>query len=159
MPAVEGDALLIGIGTFGIGTAGFSAVAASLRTESKRWSPAHSLRVRAIVSTSLNVAFESVIPVIAVLATGNMHSGLVIASLITGVYGLTIVGLRTPQWIRAGGMRNRSMLIALPMGYISVALYFLNAIVFASVAVYAMGLSLQLLVAAISFYGLIAETT
>jgi len=159
MPAVEGDALLIGIGTFGIGTAGFSAVAAGLRSESERWTPAHSLRVRAIVSTSLNVAFESVIPVIAVLAMGNMHSGLVIASLVTGIYGLVIVGLRTPQWVRAGGIRKRSMLVALPMGYLSVVLYFLNAFVFASVAVYAMGLSLQLLVAAISFYGLIAETT
>jgi hypothetical protein len=71
-----GDALLIGIGTFGIGTAGFAAVAASLRSGSKRWTPVHSLRVRAIVSTSFNVAFESVVPLIAALVLGDLRSAL-----------------------------------------------------------------------------------
>src|SRR5260370_29980483 len=86
MPPMEGDALLVGIGTFGIGTAGFASVAASLRSESKPWTPAHLLRVRVIVSTSFNVAFESVVPLIAALILGNMHSALVVASLVTRIY-------------------------------------------------------------------------
>lgn len=46
-------------------------MAASLRSESKLWTPAHSLRVRVIVSTSFNVAFESVVPLIAALILGS----------------------------------------------------------------------------------------
>lgn len=76
MPPVEGRHTAHRDRHIRIGTAGFAAAVASLRSDSKRWTPAHSLRVRAIVSTSLNVAFESVLPLIAamILRDGGLPS-------------------------------------------------------------------------------------
>jgi len=159
MPAMEGDALLIGIGTFAIGTAGFAAVAASLRSESKRWSPTHSLRVKAIVSTSFNVAFESVIPLIAALILRDVHSALLVASLITGTYALCVVAIRGRQFVQTSAFRMRSGQMMVATGVLSVVLYFLNGFVFVSVGVYALALCFQLATAAVSFYSLIADTT
>ncbi len=159
MPPMQGDALLIGIGTFGIGTAGFAAVAASLRSESKRWTPVHSLRVRAIVSTSFNVAFESVIPLIAALILGDVHSGLLVASLVTGTYALCVVAIRGRQFVLTRAFRLRSGQVMVATGVLSVALFLLNAFFFVSVGVYALALCFQLGTAAVSFYSLIADTT
>ncbi len=151
MPPMEGDALLIGIGTFGIGTAGFAAVAASLRSESKLWTPAHSLRVRVIVSTSFNVAFESVVPLIAALILGN--------SLVTGIYVLWIVAFRGWQVMHTRAIRLRPAQVMVGTGVLSLALFLLNAALFASVGVYALAMCFQLGTAAVSFYSLIADTT
>jgi hypothetical protein len=159
MPQVDGDALLIGIGTFGIGTAGFAAVAASLRSESQRWTPVHSIRVRAIVSTSFNVAFESVIPVIASLILHDIHSALVVASLITGTYALGVVAVRGRQFVQTRAFRLRSGQVMVVTGVTSTTLFVLNAFFFASVGVYALALCFQLATAAVSFYSLIADTT
>jgi hypothetical protein len=159
MPPVEGDALLIGIGTFGIGTAGFAAVAASLRTESKRWTPVHSIRVRAIVSTSFNVVFESVVPLIAVLIIGDIRSAMVVASLITGTYALGVISIRGRQFVQTGAFRLRSGQVMVATGVMSTTLFLLNAVFFASVGVYALALCFQLATAAVSFYSLIADTT
>jgi hypothetical protein len=56
--------------------------------------PPVSLRVRAIVSPRFNVAFESGVPLIAALVLGDLHSALLVASLVTGTYALGIVSLR-----------------------------------------------------------------
>jgi len=159
MQPMEGDALLVGIGTFGIGTAGFAAVAAGLRSESQRWTPVHSLRVRAIVSTSFNVAFESVVPLIAALILNDVHSALQIASLVTGAYALVVVALRLRQFIQTGAYRLRSGQLMVITGVMSVTLFLLNGFFFAAVGVYALALCFQLATAAVSFYSLIAETT
>jgi hypothetical protein len=159
MPPMEGEALLVGIGTFGIGTAGFAAVAASLRSESKLWTPAHSLRVRVIVSTSFNVAFESVVPLIAALILGNMHSALVVASLVTGIYVLWIVAFRGWQVVHTRAIRLRPAQVMVGTGVLSLALFLLNAAIFVSVGVYALAMCFQLGTAAVSFYSLIADTT
>ena len=159
MPPVEGDALLIGIGTFGIGTAGFAAVAASLRSESKRWTPVHSVRVRAIVSTSFNVAFESVVPLIATLIIRDIHSALVVASLVTGTYALGVIAIRGRQFVQLRAYRLRSGQVMVATGVTSTALFLLNGFFLASVGVYALALCFQLGTAAVSFYSLIADTT
>ncbi|HVC75390.1 MAG TPA: hypothetical protein VND96_02615 [Candidatus Micrarchaeaceae archaeon] len=156
---MQGDALLIGIGTFGIGTAGFAAVAASLRSESKLWTPVHSIRVRAIVSTSFNVAFESVVPLIAALMLGDIHSALVVASLVTGTYALCVITIRGRQFVQTRAIRLRSGQMMVVSGVTSTTLFLLNAFFFASVGVYALALCFQLLTAAVSFYSLIADTT
>jgi hypothetical protein len=159
MPPMEGEALLVGIGTFGIGTAGFAAVAASLRSESKRWTPVHSLRVRAIVSTSFNVAFESVVPLIAALILGGTHSGLLVASLVTGTYALGIITIRGWQFVQSRAIRLRSGQVMVATGILATTLFWLNAFFFVSVGVYALALCFQLATAAVSFYSLIADTT
>lgn len=156
---MDGDALLIGIGTFGIGTAGFAAVAASLRSESTRWTPIHSIRVRAIVSTSFNVAFESVVPLIAALIIRDVHSALVVASLVTGTYALGVIAIRGRQFVQTRAIRLRSGQLMVITGATSTALFLLNAIMFGSVGVYALALCFQLATAAVSFYSLIADTT
>lgn len=159
MPPMEGEALLVGIGTFGIGTAGFAAVAASMRSESNRWTPVHSLRVRAIVSTSFNVAFESVVPLIAVLILGDIRIALVVASLVTGTYALGIITIRGRQFVQTRAFRLRSGQVMVVTGVTATALFLLNAIFFASAGVYALALCFQLATAAVSFYSLIADTT
>ena len=156
---MDGEALLIGIGTFGIGTAGFAAVAASLRSESKLWTPVHSIRVRAIVSTSFNVAFESVVPVIAALIIPDFHLALVVASLITGIYALGVITIRGRQFVRLRAFRLRSGQVMVATGVTSTLLFLLNAVLFASIGIYALALCFQLATAAVSFYSLIAETT
>jgi hypothetical protein len=156
---MEGEALLIGIGTFGIGTAGFAAVAASLRSESKLWTPAHSLRVRVIVSTSFNVAFESVVPLIAALILGGGHSAVQVASLVTGIYVLCIVALRGRQILQTRAIRLRPAQVMVVTGLLSVSLFLLNAVLFVSIGVYALAMCFQLGTAAVSFYSLVADTT
>lgn len=156
--AVEGEALLIGIGTFAIGVAGFSAVAASLRQGAPAWTPAHSLRVRAIVSTSFNVAFESIVPLIAVSALGDPFAAVRLAGLLTGTYALAVVLLRLRQILVGGLYRTRSVQILMVLGPLSTVLFFVSALV-PSIAVYALGLCVQLGVAAFSFYSLVATTT
>ena len=156
---MQGEALLIGIGTFAIGVAGFSAVAASLRQDAPAWTPGHSLRVRAIVSTSFNVAFESVVPLIAVSALGDPYAAVRVASLLTGTYALAVVLLRARQILVIGAYRTRSVQILIVLGPLSVVLFFVSALVPTSIAVYALALCVQLGVAAFSFYSLIATTT
>jgi len=115
--------------------------------------------VRAIVSTSFNVAFESVVPLIAALILGDLHSALMIASLVTGTYALCIVALRGRQFLQTGAFRLRSGQVMLATGVFSVTLFLLNAFFFVSVGVYALALCFQLATAAVSFYSLIADTT
>ena len=156
---MEGEALLIGIGTFAIGVAGFSAVAASLRHGAPAWTPGHSLRVRAIVSTSFNVAFESVVPLIAVAALGDPIAAVRVASILTATYALAVVLLRLRQILAMGAYRARSVQILMILGPLSVTLFLISALVPVSIAAYALALCVQLGVAAFSFYSLIATTT
>lgn len=94
---MEGEALIVGIGTFAIGVAGFAAVAAGLRRDAPRRTQLHSLRVRAIVPTSLNVAFENVLSLIANWALGDPHGAVRLASVITGAYAF---GVGRGVWVR-----------------------------------------------------------
>lgn len=149
----------MGIGTFAIGVAGFSAVAASLRQGAPNWTAGHSFRVRAIVSTSFNVAFESILPLIAVSALRDPRQAVLVASLVTGTYALAVVSLRTRQMLRTGVARTRSVQVMMVLGPLSTVLFFASAIAATSIAVYALALCIQLGVAAVSFYSLISTTT
>jgi len=65
MAGMPGDALLIGIAQLAIVVAGFTAISATLLPGGSKWTPAQGIRLRTIVSTSFNVAFESLLPLIA----------------------------------------------------------------------------------------------
>jgi hypothetical protein len=115
--------------------------------------------VRVIVSTSFNVAFESVVPLIAALILGGGHSAVQVASLVTGIYVLCIVALRGRQILQTRAIRLRPAQVMVVTGLLSVSLFLLNAVLFVSIGVYALAMCFQLGTAAVSFYSLIADTT
>ena len=100
--------------------------------------------------------FEALALLIAYLWLGDTHSALVVASAGVTVYATGIVVYRGRQFVRAGGYRTRSSLVLFAAGPTATLLFAANALVFASVAVYALALCVQLSVAVISFYTLVS---
>jgi hypothetical protein len=136
--------------------AGFAAIAPGSAPDAAHWDAGHRIRLRAIVSTSFNVVFESLLPVVLYPAVADERLSLVIASGLVFIYLLFIVVTRLRQMIRAGSLRSRRTLLLIAGGLISTALFGLNALLFASLTVYALALCVQLSVAAVSFYTLLA---
>lgn len=153
---MPGEALLIGIATVAVVVAGFAAIAPSPGLDASQWSAGQRIRRRAIVSTSFNVTFESLLPAVLYPAIGDERTTLVVASGLVFVYALFIITTRLRQMIRAGSIRGRSTQMLIAAGFVATALFGLNALVFASLTVYALALCIQLSVAAISFYTLLA---
>jgi hypothetical protein len=153
MPA---EALLLAIATLAVVVAGFTGVTSSLVPPGGSWHPAMRIRQRAIVSTSFNVMFEALAPSIAFAWLGDVHAALVVASAGVAVYATGIVTWRARQFIRAGAYRNRSMLVLFALGPTATLLFWANAVVAGSVAVYALALCIQLSVAVVSFYTLVS---
>jgi len=154
---VAGEALLIGIATISVVVAGFAAIAPGIAPDASQWTAGHRIRLRAIVSTSFNVTFESLLPAVLYPAIGDERTTLVVASGLVFVYLLFIVGLRLRQMIRAGNIRNARTVALMSAGFVATALFGLNAVVFGSLTVYALALCIQLSVAALSFYSLLAD--
>jgi hypothetical protein len=153
---MPGEALLIGIATIAVVVAGFAAIAPGSAPDASRWTAGHRIRLRAIVSTSFNVTFESLLPVVLFPAIADGRQTLVISSALVFMYLLFIVAVRLTQIIRAGAFRSRSTQITIAGGLASTSLFGLNALLFASLTVYALALCIQLSVSAISFYSLLA---
>jgi hypothetical protein len=147
---------LIGIATVSVVVAGFAAIAPGSGPDGSQWTAGQRIRRRAIVSTSFNVTFESLLPVVLYPAIADERATLVIASGLVFIYLLFIVATRLRQMIRAGGLRTRTSQVLIAGGLLATTLFGLNALLFASVTVYALGLLVQLSVAAISFYTLLA---
>ena len=156
---MPGEVLLVGIATIAVAIAGFTAVTSTLVPPGGTWSPAMRLRQRAIVSTSFNVAFESLAPVIVFAWLDDMHASLVVASLLVAIYTTWIVVYRGRQFVRAGAYRSVPGLMLFSAGPIATLLFWANAIVFASLAVFALALLIQLSVAVISFYTLVTAAS
>ena len=136
-----------------VAVAGFTAVTSTLVPPGGAWPPAMRIRQRAIVSTSFNVVFESSI---IFAANGDPRSSVVAASAGVAVYVTGIVVWRGRQLFRAGGALTRSAIILLALGPTAALLFAANAVVFGSIAVYALALCVQLSVAVVSFYSLIS---
>lgn len=153
---MPGEPLLLGIATIAVVVAGFTAVTANLVPPEGAWPPGMRLRQKAIVSTSFNVMFEALAPSIAFAASGDERTALTVVSALAAVYATGIVTWRGRQFLRAGGLRSRSTVVLYTLGPIATALFWATAIVFTSVAVYALALCVQLSVAVVSFYSLVA---
>lgn len=153
---MPGEALLIGIATVAVVVAGFAAIAPSPGPDAGQWTPVQRIRRRAIVSTSFNVTFEGLLPAVLYPAVGDERMTLVIASGLVFVYLLLVIATRFRQMVRAGALRARASQITVAGGFVATALFGLNAVVFASITVYALALCIQLSVAAVSFYTLLA---
>jgi hypothetical protein len=153
---MPGEPLLLEIAALAVVVAGFAAVTAVLVPPGGSWHPAMRIRQRAVVSTSFNVMFEALAPSIVFAWLGDAHAALVVASAGVAVYATGIVIWRSRQFLRAGGPRTRTTMVLFTLGPTAALLFWANALVFASVAVYALALCIQLSVAAVSFYSLVS---
>ena len=87
------------------------------------------------------------------------HDGtgtLAVASAGVALYATGIVIWRGRQMRRAGGFRTRTAVALFVLGPTATLLFWANAFVFVSVAVYALALCVQLSVAVVSFYSLVS---
>jgi len=153
---MPGEALLIGIATIAVVVAGFAAIAPALASDRAAWTIGQRYRLRAIVSTSFNVTFESLLPAVLFPALDDVRTTLVVASALVFWYALFVIVVRTRQVVRAGMPWVPWTRFVAASGITATALFGLNALFFASLTVYALALCLQLSVAAISFYSLAA---
>lgn len=153
---MEGEGLLVGIATVAVVVAGFAAIAPGMSPDAAGWTAGHRLRLRAIVSTGFNVTFESLLPVVLFPALGSERASLVLASALVFAYLLLVILIRARQMLRAGALRSRPAQIMIVAGPAATALFGLNALVFASMTAYGLALMIQLSVAALSFYSLLA---
>lgn len=153
---MTGEALLIGIATVAVVVAGFAAIAPGIAPDASHWTTGHRIRLRAIVSTSFNVTFEALLPAVLFPALADERSTLVLASGLVFAYLVFVIGIRTVQLLRADALRGLPARLTVIAGVAATALFGLNALVFVSLTAYGLGLLLQLSVAAISFYMLLA---
>ena len=159
MSRVPSEALLLGIAQIAVVMAGFTAVTAALTPPGGSWSPDQRIRQRAIVSTSFNVVFESLLPVIAFAWFGDARTALVLSSVVVALYATWVVAMRARQFLKTDAFRTRSGQLLFVLGPLACLLFAANAIMFASVAVYAGALCVQLSVAVISFYSVVAAAS
>jgi hypothetical protein len=153
---MPGEALLIGIATVAVVIAGFAGIAPGMTSDRLPWSAAQRYRVRAIVSTSFNVTFESLLPVVLYPALAGERPTLVLSSALVFAYAVFVISVRARQLRQTGALRTRWAQVATAEGITATALFGLNALLFMSLTVYALALCIQLSVAAISFYSLVA---
>lgn len=153
---MPGEVLLLGIASIAAVIAGFTGVTSTLVPPGGTWAPAMRIRQRAIVSTSFNVMFEALALPIAFAGIGEERTSIVVASAGVAIYATGIVVWRGRQLMRAGGALTRTALTLFALGPTATLLFWANALVFGSVAVYALALCIQLSVAVISFYSLIS---
>ena len=156
---MPGEALLLAIASIAAIIAGFTAVTAALTPPGGSWSQVHRIRQRAIVSTSFNVVFEALLPVIAFAWLADVRQAVVLSSAVVALYAAWIVVTRGRQLYRAGGLRTWGGRLLFVPGIAALLLFAVNALVLGSVAVYALALCVQLSVAVISFYQLVAAST
>jgi hypothetical protein len=159
MPLVPSEILLIGIAQIAVVVAGFTAVTSALTPPGGSWSLDQRLRQRAIVSTSLNVVFESLLPVIAFAWFADARTALVLSSAAVALYAGWVVAMRARQFLKTAAIHTWSGRILFVLGPLACLLFAANAIAFASVAVYAIALCVQLSVAFISFYSVVAAAS
>ena len=153
------EGLLLGIAQIAVVMAGFTAVTSALTPPGGSWSPDQRIRQRAIVSTSFNVLFESLLPVIAFAWFGDARTAMVLSSVAVALYAGWVVAMRARQFLRTDAIRTRSGQLLFVLGPLAFVLFVANAIAFASVAVYAVALLVQLSVAVISFYSVVAAAS
>ena len=151
--------LLIGIAQIAVVIAGFTAVTSALTPPDGSWTAAQRIRQRAIVSTSFNVVFESLLPVIAFAWWGDVRTALVLSSVAVTLYLGWVVVSRLRQYLKTDAVHTRIGQLLFVLGPLALLLFAANALVFASVAVYALALCVQLSIAVLSFYSLVAAAS
>ena len=128
--------------------------------DSRRTGPAgrvgQRFRLRGIVSTSFNVTFESLLPAVDLPRARRRTSDDRRLERLVFVYALFVIGVRLSTVDPSGCALGPLDAVRRRLGDHRDSPVRLNALVFASVTVYALALCIQLSVAAISFYSLAA---
>lgn len=153
------EALLLGIASIAVAIAGFTAVTAALTPPGGSWSQVRRIRQRAIVSTSFNVVFEALLPVIAYAWLAEVRQAMVVSSAAVALYALWVIVTRGRQLYHAGALRTWSGRLLFVPGITATLLFAANALLFGSVAVFALALCVQLSVSVLSFYQLVAAAS
>lgn len=153
------EVLLLGIASIAVAIAGFTAVTAALTPPGGSWSQVHRIRQRAIVSTSFNVVFEALLPVIAFAWLADVRQAMVVSSVVVALYALWVIVTRGRQLYRAGALRTWGGRLLFVPGITATLLFAANGLVFGSVAVFALALCVQLSVSVLSFYQLVAAAS
>src|SRR5512146_63670 len=108
MPRVPSEGLLLGIAQIAVVIAGFTAVTSALTPPAGSWSTDQRIRQRAIVSTSINVLFESLLPVIAFAWFDDARTALLLSSAAVAAYTGLVVAMRARQFLRTNALHTRS---------------------------------------------------
>jgi hypothetical protein len=153
------EAVLIGIATIAVVVAGFAAIAPGIAPDAGQWTVGQRIRLRVIVSTSFNVTFEGLLPAVLFPAFGDERAALITASALVFAYLLVVISVRFVQLRRAGALRSRPAQLTIAAGVGATALFGLNALLFVSLTAYGLALLIQLTVAAITFYSLLAGSS
>ena len=103
--------------------------------------------------------FESLLPVIAFAWFGDARTALVLSSLTVAVYATWVVTMRARQFLKTGAFHTRIGRLLFVLGPLACLLFLANGIVVGSVAVYALALCVQLSVAVLSFYSVVAAAS
>ena len=156
---MSGQELLFGIVQVAVVVAGFTAVTAALTPPGGSWTLDQRIRQRAIVSTSFNVVFEGLLGIIALAWFADARLALVLSSAAVAVYTIWVVATRARQFLKTNAFHTRSGQLLFILGPLACLLFAANAIVFASVAIYALALCVQLSVAVLSFYSVVSAAT
>lgn len=90
---------------------------------------------------------------------GDARTALVLSSGAVALYAGWVVVTRARQFLNTDAIRTRSGQLLFALGPLACLLFAANAIVFASVAVYAVALCVQLSVAVLSFYTVVAAAS
>ena len=159
IPAMPDAALLLGIAQIAVVIAGFTAVTSALTPPGGSWTLDQRIRQRAIVSTSFNVVFESLLAVIAFAWFAEARTALVLSSVAVALYTGWVVATRASQFLKSDAIHTRSGQLLFVLGPLACLLFAANAIAFGSVAVYAVALCVQLSVAVISFYTVVSAAS
>jgi hypothetical protein len=99
--------------------------------------------------------FEALVPLIVFAWLADARSSVIVSSAGVAVYVGWIVAVRLRQFIRTGAIRTRSGQVLLLIAGAAFALFAANVLI-ASVALFALALCVQLAVAVVSFYTLVA---
>ena len=156
---MSGQELLFGIVQVAVVVAGFTAVTAALTPPGGSWTLDQRIRQRAIVSTSFNVVFEGLLGIIALAWFADARLAIVLSSAAVAVYTIWVVATRARQFLKTNAFHTRSGQLLFILGPLACLLFVANAIVFASVAIYALALCVQLSVAVLSFYSVVSAAT
>ena len=89
----------------------------------------------------------------------DAREAIVVSSAIVALYAAWIVLFRGRQLYRAGGLRTWGGRLLYVPGIVALTLFAANALLLSSVAIYALALCVELSVAVISFYQLVAASS
>jgi hypothetical protein len=156
---VRGEGLLLGIAQIAIVTAGFASLASAFRRDAGHWTQWHAVRLRGLVTATLSATMLSLLPLVLYAALADEGRAFTIASALMTLYIGVIMVVRERQMARAHVVRVRINAFLL-LGFAAILVVSVaNALWWASLAGFVTALSIELLMAFVLFYSLLAEST